>query len=63
MFVDNLLEKDPKKRMTIKQVLEHPWLQKFQSINQTEIFSKRKNKDLTGGEEFKIYSTSSSKNQ
>ena len=61
MFVDNLLEKDPKKRMTIKQVLEHPWLQKFESSHQSEIFNKRKNKDLHGGEEFKIYSTS--KNQ
>ena len=57
-FVDNLLEKDPKNRMTIKQVLEHPWLQKFEAKHQEEIFNKRKNKDLPGGEEFKIYSTS-----
>ena len=61
LFVDNLLEKDPKNRMTIKQVLEHPWLQKFESKHQEEIFNKRKNKDLPGGEEFKIYSTSASK--
>ena len=44
--------------MTIKQVLEHPWLQKFEAKHQEEIFNKRKNKDLPGGEEFKIYSTS-----
>jgi len=27
LFVDNVLNKDPKKRMLIKEVVEHPWLQ------------------------------------
>ena len=29
MFVDNLLEKDPDKRMNLEEVLKHPWLKKF----------------------------------
>ena len=57
MFVENLLEKDPKKRMGIKDILEHPWLQKFEK---EDIFNMRKNK-LKGGEEFMIYSISNSK--
>ena len=59
MFVDNLLEKDPKKRMGIKEILEHPWLQKFEK---EDIFNMRKNK-LKGGEEFMIYSMSNSKGE
>ena len=27
MFVDNLLDKNPDKRMTIQEVLQHKWLQ------------------------------------
>ena len=54
LFVDNLLEKDPKNRMTIKQVLEHPWLQKFEAKHQEEIFNKRKKKYLIK-EKIKIY--------
>ena len=62
MFVDNLLEKDPKKRMGIKEVLEHPWLQKFESGMKEDIFNMRKTK-LKGGEEFMIYSMSNSKGE
>ena len=29
MFVDNLLEKDPKKRMTIGDAVKHDWFKKF----------------------------------
>jgi serine/threonine protein kinase len=39
-FVDNLLNKDPYKRMTIKEVMEHPWLQKYNKNSNT--FIKRK---------------------
>ena len=55
-FVDNLLSKDPKKRMNIKEILEHPWLKKFSSEKDDEIFMKRGIGNLTGGEEFKVFS-------
>jgi len=55
-FVDNLLSKDPKKRMNIKEILEHPWLKKFSSGKDDEIFMKRGIGNLSGGEEFKVFS-------
>ena len=57
MFVENLLNKNPAKRMTIKEVLEHKWLQKFCSKNNDTILKRRKSRDLSGGEQFKIYAT------
>ena len=57
MFVDNLLNKNPKKRMTIKEVLEYKWLQKFCGIDNDTILKRRKSKELSGGEQFKIYAT------
>jgi len=36
MFVDDLLQKDPEKRMNIKQALEHPWIVKFNTKTPTE---------------------------
>ena len=50
-FVDNLLDKDPKKRMSIKEVLEHPWIQKFYKCQ--KIFDKkRKSKDFSDFETY-----------
>ena len=57
-FVDNLLNKDAKKRMNIKQILEHPWLKKFIG-HEEEIFIRRGTSNLSGGEEFKAFSTTS----
>lgn len=57
MFVENLLNKNPAKRMTIKEVLEHKWLQKFCSKNNDTVLKRRKSRDLSGGEQFKIYAT------
>ena len=57
-FVDNLLNKDPKKRMNIKQILEHPWLKKFITSDE-EIFVRRGTSNLSGGEEFKAFATTS----
>lgn len=56
-FVSNLLSKDPEKRMTIKEVLEHPWLHKYLKDPVTSPL-KAKN-SLSGGQEFKIYSSPS----
>ena len=57
MVVENLLNKNPAKRMTIKEVLEHKWLQKFCSKNNDTVLKRRKSRDLSGGEQFKIYAT------
>ena len=57
-FVDNLLSKDPEKRMTIKEVLEHSWLQKFCGASEKEAFVKRKkSREMSGGDAFKVYAT------
>ena len=40
MFVDNLLQKNPEKRMGIKEVLQHKWLQKF-NAKESISFKKR----------------------
>ena len=56
-FVNNLLNKDPNKRMNIKQILEHPWLKKYSQGHDEDIFIKRGTSNLTGGEEFKAFST------
>lgn len=47
-----LLKKDPTKRMTLKQALEHQWIQKF---NQKAHELRRNSKDLSGS--FKLYAT------
>jgi len=51
-FVDNLLQKDPAKRMDIKQVLEHPWIQKYNKTSLPE--QRRKSKDVQSSS-FKLY--------
>ncbi len=56
-FVNNLLNKDPNKRMNIKQILEHPWLKKYSQGHDEDIFVKRGTSNLSGGEEFKAFST------
>ena len=56
MFVDNLLDKDPEKRMTIDEVLQHKWLQKFHK-EETVVFKRRKSRELSGAEKFVAFST------
>ena len=55
-FVDNLLQKNPQKRMGIQEVLQHKWLQKY---NSKEIisFKKRNERDLSGAQKFEAFST------
>jgi len=48
-----LLQKDPKKRMTIKEVLEHSWIQKFTKTGLTE--KRRGSRDMSGS--FQIYTS------
>lgn len=47
------MQKDPAKRMDIKQVLEHPWIQKFNKTNLPE--QRRKSKDVHSSSSFKLY--------
>ena len=56
MFVDNLLEKYPEKRMTIQEVLQHKWLQKFNQ-EKTVVFQRRKSRELSGAEKFEVFAT------
>ena len=56
MFVDNLLEKDPEKRMTIQEVLQHKWLQIFNEEKKV-VFQRRKSRELSGAEKFEVFST------
>ena len=42
-FVGKLLEKDPQKRLTIKEALEHEWFQKYVG---KIVFEKQKSKDV-----------------
>ena len=56
MFVDNLLQKDPKQRMGIKDVLQHNWLKKFNS-KENMSFQKRNDSDLSGSQTFEVFST------
>jgi Ca2+-binding EF-hand superfamily protein len=53
-LVDNLLQKDFTKRMDIRQVLEHPWIQKYNKSSMPEI--RRKSRDYNGSN-FQIYSS------
>ena len=56
MFVDNLLNKNPDKRMGIQQVLQHKWLQKNDSEGES-VFQRRNIKHLSGAEQFEVFST------
>ena len=56
MFVDNLLQKNPEKRMDIKEVLQHKWLQKF-NAKESISFKKRNESDLSGAQKFEAFST------
>ena len=48
MFVDNLLDKDPEKRMNIQEVLQHKWLQKFNKKEEENlVFQRRNSRDLS----------------
>ena len=57
MFVDNLLDKDPEKRMNIQEVLQHKWLQKFNKEEEKVVFQRRKSRELSGAEKFEVFST------
>ena len=56
MFVDNLLQKNPDKRMGIQEVLQHKWLQKFNSKEMIS-FKKRTDRELSGAQKFEAFST------
>ena len=56
MFVDNLLQKNPDKRMGIQEVLQHKWLQKYNSKENIS-FKKRNERDLSGAQKFEAFST------
>lgn len=47
-----MLSKDPSKRMTIKEVLDHSWIQKFTKNKVTDL--RRGSKDINASH-FKIY--------
>lgn len=49
----DLLHKEPEKRLSIKEVLEHPWIQKYHKTNLPEIRKKSNNI----GSLFKMYTT------
>lgn len=48
------MEKDPKKRITIKELLEHPWLQIYHKSNYAEIRQKSR---ILNESIFEVYST------
>ena len=48
------MNKNPEKRMKIKEVLEHPWLKKYTTKTES---THSLNKVMSGGQEFKIYSS------
>jgi serine/threonine protein kinase len=54
ILILDLLQKDPSRRITIKQVLEHSWIQKYSKTILPEI--RKKCKDLLYST-FKIYTT------
>jgi len=56
MFVDNLLQKNPEKRMGIQEVLQHKWLQKFNSKEMIS-FKRRTDRELSGAQKFEAFST------
>lgn len=61
MFVDNLLDKNPEKRMNLREVLQHKWLSKFSKKddnNKDDVFNKRKSFELSGGDKFLAFSMS-----
>ena len=59
-FVENLLNKEPDKRMDIKKVLDHKWLEKY--LNKPKHMTLiRSNSISSGGAEFKKYSSPSTK--
>ena len=67
MFVDNLLNKDPDKRMNLGEVLQHKWFGKFinnggNNLNENSVFNRRKSKDLSGGDKFLAFSTTDNEN-
>jgi len=48
------MQKEPTDRLTIRDILEHPWLQKYHKSNLPEM--RRRSRDLSSSI-FKMYST------
>ena len=67
MFVDNLLSKDPDKRMNLQEVLQHKWLSKFSmnnvNENNNDVFERRKSCDLSGGDKFMAFTSTEKENK
>ena len=67
MFVDNLLSKDPERRMNLQEVLQHKWLSKFSMNNNdkinNDVFERRKSSDLSGGDKFMAFSSTQKDNK
>ena len=59
-LLKSLLCKEPSKRITIKEVLEHPWVEKFckKSLNKVKSPVISKYEKVSGGMEFQKYSSS-----
>jgi serine/threonine protein kinase len=56
-FISNLLSKAPEKRMFIRDILLHEWIQKFSTLNLSEM--RKKSKDMVIPD-FKVYTSISS---
>lgn len=56
----DLLQKEPNKRMSMKDVLEHPWIQKFNKTKLPEM--RRKSRDLNAST-FKMYTITDETNE
>ena len=59
-LVDNLLQKDPDKRMDLQEVLQSQWLIKFcndNNNNENNVFQRRKSRELSGGDKFIAFTT------
>ena len=52
-FIKRLLEKDQKKRITIKEVLQHKWIRKY-DINK---YSEKRKSNEAGEKDFEFYSS------
>ena len=48
------MQKDPNKRMGINEVLEHPWIQKFNKTKLPELRKKTKDQNMSS---FKLYAS------
>jgi serine/threonine protein kinase len=54
VLIKDLLNKDPSKRMTIKEVLDHSWIQKF---TKNKVADMRRISKNSNNSNFSIYTT------